>query len=325
MPKITISDLDRELRNKQLRPVYFIYGPESYLINTALARIKSFIAAEPDRFSAKSSSPADIIACATTTPMFAVHRLVIVSEADSIKDAEQFAGYFAKPSKTATIVFVAEKADGRTKFLQVITEAGGVVECKPLYDDKIPDWVRMEASRLGKNISMEAAGMIAELVGNSLGELAGALDKIILYIGAKSIIEAQDVETVLSETSRKNVFEFTDAVGHKNLQKAFHALRRLAEFNESEIMVLSMLSRHWRILLKAREALAARADKTGMARLLGVNPFFVDNYLSQAKLFSGTELKAGFKKLYTTDKLLKSSRLPKVTILQRCVRELIEN
>ena len=100
MPKLTISDLDKELRGKNLRPIYFIYGPESYLAATALARIKEAVAkvngedAEPDRFSGKANKPGDILASAETMPMFAKMRLIIVSEAHAIKDAESFVKYF---------------------------------------------------------------------------------------------------------------------------------------------------------------------------------------------------------------------------------------
>lgn len=332
MPKLTVSDLDRELRNKQLRPIYFIHGPESYLANTALTRIRNYIVSiagegfEPDKFSGKDSSPSQIAECAETLPMWTKHKLVIVSEASAIKDAEGFERYFKKPSKTSTIVFIAEKADGRTKFVQLCSDVGAVIECKSLYDDKLPDWIRMEAQGKGKSMSMEAANLIADLVGNNLGELAGALDKIILYIGQKKLIEVSDVEVVLTETGRKSVFEFADAVGHKDMNKAFHILNRLNDFDESEVMLLSMLARHWRILLKARGAMSPNGgyDRNEMPRLLGVNPFFVGNYVDQAKLFSMKQLKSGFRKLYTTDKLLKSSKIPKKTILEKCVRELIQ-
>ena len=326
MPKLTITDLDRELRNKQLRPVYFIYGPEGYLVNTAISRIRNFVPVEPERFS-KDADLSEIIACASTLPMWANHRLIIVSDAGSFKEADALERYLQNPAKTATIIFHADKADGRTKFVQLCTLTGAAIECKPLYDDKIPGWIRMEAEGRNRSISMESASIIAELVGNNLSELATALDKIVLYIGRKKMIEPLDVETVLTETGRKSVFEFTDAVGRRSLDKALHILGRLSEFGENEVMILSLIARHWRLLLKAKEAIlkTPNYDRAGIARVLGVNPFFVEGYTAQAKLFSPKELKSGFRKLYSVDKALKSSRLPKKTILEKCVRELIKN
>jgi DNA polymerase-3 subunit delta len=171
---------------------------------------------------------------------------------------------------------------------------------------------------------MEASEIMAELVGSSLGELASALDKVILFIGGKKMIETGDVETVLTDTGRKDVFEFAEAVGKRRLSEALYILKKLSEFNENEIKLLSMLARHWRILIKAREALATRNfDRGTLPRLLGIKPFFLDGYLAQARLFTGKELKSGFKRLYLTDKKLKSSKLPKREILQHCVVGLI--
>ncbi len=331
MSKLTISELDKELRNKNIAPAYLIYGPENYLAQTALSRIKACFVklcgenAEPDRFSGKSNDISEIIACADTLPMWSKFRLVIVSEAEAIKETDALEAYLKRPSKTSSVVFMAEKADGRTKFVQLFSQKGTTIECKALYEDKIPDWVRMEASSLGKSISITAAQLIAELVGPNLGELKGALDRIILYIGKKATIDTADVEAVLTDTGRKNVFAFTDAVGRKDLPRAGKLLKRLVEFNENEVMILTMLARHWRILLKIREAMAAGggSDKFTLGKLVGVNPFFMDNYISQARGFSGQQLKSGFKKIYLADKSLKSSKHPKVAVLQKCIRELV--
>jgi DNA polymerase-3 subunit delta len=330
MPKLTISELDRELRDKNIAPAYLIYGPEGYLAQTALSRIKACAAriggaeVEPDRFSGRTHDISDMIACAGTLPMWSKFRLVIVSEADAIKEAGTLEAYLKRPSRTSSIVFMAEKADGRTKFVQLFSQKGTTVECKAPYEDKLPDWVRMEASNLGKNISISAAQLVAELAGPGLGELRSALDKIILYIGKKAAIEPADVETVLTDTGRRSVFEFADAVGRGDLPRAVKLLKKLTEFGESEVMILTMLARHWRILLKVREAMAAgSADKYALGKLVGVNPFFMDNYIAQARRFNGQQLKAGFKKIYLADKALKSSKHPKIAVLQKCIGELI--
>jgi len=330
MPTLTIQELDKELRNKVLRPIYYIYGPENYLARTATALIKEHVkklAGEgfaPDRFSAKSATPSEIVACAETVPMWVQHRLIIVDDADAFKETGELGAYFGRPVASATLVFLAQKSDGRTKFAQLCSTKAAVIECKSLYENKIPDWLRMEAKEMGKTISIDAADTMTELVGTSLGELHSSLEKVILYIGAKKTIDVDDVETVLTETSRKNIFAFTDAVGSKKISDAVHCLDRLLAFNESEIMMLSMLARHWRILIKTKEAmLRGTVDRFSLMSLLGVKQFLVDKYLQQAKLFTTKELKDGFKKLYGTDKLLKSSKLSKKTLLKKCVQDMI--
>ncbi|MBI2091944.1 MAG: DNA polymerase III subunit delta [Deltaproteobacteria bacterium] len=331
MPRLTLSDLDKELRSKNLRSVYLIYGDEPYLVNTGLTRIKDYIAkingpnSEPERFSGKNANPSEIVTSLKTLPMWSKHKLVIVSEADSIKQPDEFIRYFEKYSPASTVVFVAEKADARTKFIQACLEKGGAIECKALYDDKIPDWIRIEVSSREKSISIDACRIIAELVGNNLGEISSAIDKINLYIGKKNLIETNDVETVLTDTSRRNIFEFTEAVGERDLAKAMYLLKRLMQFNENEVAILSMLARHFRILLKAKDALgkAQGYNKFEISKAIGVNPFFVERYVSQSKRFSLTGLKSLFGKLYGADRMLKTSRLKKSAILERCVREII--
>lgn len=346
MPRLNLIELDRELRNKNVAPVYFIYGPEGYLIDTTVKRIREFVLKfnetefEPDRFSCKSASIEEIISCAQTMPMWVKLKLVIASEADSVKDGDAIEKYLKNPSKSTCLIFVAEKGDARTTFFKLCDKYATLIECKTIYDDKVPDWIRMELSSLKKGISIEAAQMILELVGNNLGEIKNALDRILLYIGNKNAIEASDVETVLTETGRKNIFEFTNAVGSRDLKKAIHILHRLLDFNESEVMIVSMLARHFRLLFKTRELIGGRparlaceaqtrvagggfVDKFTAAKSVGVNPFFMEEYITQAKLFTPKELKSGFGVLYQTDKRLKSSKINKSSILDNCVRQLI--
>lgn len=320
MPKLSIQELDKELRFKKLRPAYLIYGAENYLIHTAIKRIRDHLSVQAETFSAKSTSLSEILMSAKTVSMWSPKRLLIVSDSEKIAEAEQLSSYLKKPLEDVTLIFTAEKMDGRTKFAQIFNEHGAVIECKPLYDNQLPDWVRMEAQTKGKAISLEAARMLPELVGKNLGELSQAIEKLILYVGAKPSIDLNDVEIVLTETGERTVFEFGNAVGSRDISKALHILQRMNESGENEVMILTMLARHWRLLLKAKEAGNNEYD---LARTLGVNPFFAKDYARQCSSFKLEELKRGFKQLYFTDKLLKSSKMPKWMILEKCVRKII--
>ena len=138
------------------------------------------------------------------------------------------------------------------------------------------------------------------------------------------MIDLKDVETVLSDTSQKSIFDLTNAVGSRDLSRAEDRLLNLIRNNENPVVVVNMLARHWRLLLKAKELMKNRAgSERDLASQLGVHPFFVKEYISQSKRFTTKALAEGLKMLWRSDVSVKSSRLPKEAVLHKLVIELI--
>lgn len=328
MPKIDITKLYEELQKEFIRPIYIIVGEEAHLALTALKQIRDAIAkglGENDSsirtFSGREISASLVVNSLKNVPLFGNRPLVIIREAETISKAnlEELTTYIEKPVLASTLIFVAEKLDGRTRFMQVAAKVGAILECKPLYMDRVPGWINMEVKKRGRQISEETAKFLAEMVGNNLGELSGALERIILYIGDRKLIDIKDVEQAVTETHQHDVFELTDAVGSKRFARAISLLQNILENGESPILVLNMLARHFRILSKAKDISGRLKDSSEVARYLGVHPFFAKNYMSQSRAFSAKELRTGFKILHDCDRALKSSRLEKKKVLENAL------
>jgi DNA polymerase-3 subunit delta len=259
-------------------------------------------------------------------PLLGGRPLVIIREGEGLgkEMQEALADYASAPVESSTLVVVAEKLDGRSRFMQAALKGGAIIECKPLYADRLPSWINMEVRRQGRQISQEAARFLADMVGGDLGQLAQSLERIVLYIGERRLIELRDVEEVIAETHQHNVFEFTDAVGTRRWPRALSLLTNILDNGEAPAMVLAMLARHFRILSKAKEIAGRLTDAAEIANYLGIRPFFVRNYTDQAKNFSKGELRDAFRLLHRCDRELKSSRLGKERILENALFSLME-
>lgn len=332
MPKLDITDLDKELRQGKIRPIYIIVGAEHHLALTALKEIQRHLMPEGGAgLSSKSCSAREsfraeeAVNALRTVSMLGDRPLVILREGEALAKGalETLADYAEAPVSASTLVVVAEKLDGRTRFMQLATVNGAVIECKPLYMDKVPQWINMEVKRQGRQISQEAARFLADMVGNDLGQLAQAIERIVLYGGDRKMIELHDIEEAVTETHQHDVFELTDAVGTRRMPKALALLHNIIANGESPVLVLNMLARHFRILSKAKEVAGRMGDGGEIAKYLGVHPYFAKNYMAQAKNFSIGELKASFRILHRCDRELKSSRLNKERIIERALFELM--
>ena len=330
MPKLKFEELEGYLSKGRLFPIYIIYGEENYLMRILVEKIcevyHAETGAEVERHTAKGLDVVSVLDGLKTLPMWAKGKLVLIGEGTGLGEkAKDLLTYYAKnPVPSTILVLTASKFDGRSKLIKAVNESGAVVEVSAIYENQMPMWISRECKKEGRTISQEAAHFMAELVGTNLSSMVSAVDKIILYIGDKKIIETGDVETVLSDTSQKSIFNLANAVGERNLVSAENCLMNLLRYNEPPVLVVNMLARHFRLLLKAKEAMTrGKAGGENIARVLGVHPFFAKDYVAQSKNFSSRQLASGIKRLYLADVSVKSSKLPRETILHGLIIDLI--
>ncbi len=331
-----ITALDKELRAGTIRPAYAVVGAEAYLAQGAMRRIQETVTKGETASSGESmrhvydgreaKAEAVMSALRNVSLFGGGGTLVVLRDAEKLpKDTvEALTDYLASPAEGSTVVVQAEKLDGRTRFMQTMRKKGAIVECKPLYDNQIPGWINMEVRRRNLQISQEAARFLSDLVGNDLGQLIQAIERVAIYIGDRKVIDLKDIEESVAETHQHTIFELTDAVGQRKLTKAMGYLENILSGGEHPLMILRMLARHFRILIKAREVGGRMNDNAQIAKYLGVHPFYAKNYMGQSRNFSMSELKRAFRVLHRCDRELKSSRVSSLRILERAFIEIVK-
>ena len=158
-------------------------------------------------------------------------------------------------------------------------------------------------------ISNDAIHRLHRLVGNNLTELENQIFKIQDYIGEKTEITLEDVNTVVSVSREENVFDFTKAIGQKDRVKALEQLVNLLDQGQNEIAIVSLVARHMRVLLTVRSGLDQGIGGAKLAHLANVPSFYIESYCDQAKLWPVKKVEEALTVLHETDKALKSSPL----------------
>jgi DNA polymerase-3 subunit delta len=328
MAKIDIVQLDRELRQGNIRPFYIVVGGEAYLALRSQKMIEEAVTGgNPNDFTRTVFEGKDLDVhkfsdALKSLPLFGSRQLVTVKDAEAIskETLEKLAECFNEPLKTSTAIFIAAKIDGRGRFMQAASKntQAAVVECKSLYPNQVPYWINMEVKRQGMNISQEGANYLADIAGSDLGALSQAIERLILFVGKRKVIELSDIEEAVAETTQRSIFELMDTIGLRQKGRSIAVLNNLLDFGTQPILILNMMARHFRILTKAKEV-DGGCPPAEAAAYLGVKPFFVKGYLEQSRKFSSVELKKKFAALSKCDRELKSSRIPKERILERLI------
>src|SRR4030042_1696428 len=209
-------------------PVYFLYGPEDYLIEEEIQLLLNQTLSQKERgfnfhlFNGEEHNSQEIIQTAKTLPMFSQYRFVQVREADHMVEEKVRAlmEYIKEPSPSTCLVLYGQTIGLWKKHRKEIEKVGQVREYPRLRGKALASWVRKKMQEKGKTLSEEAADYLVEVVGDHLYDLDNALEKAFLSVGEKRTIELPDMEEITTEVKGSTVFDLTDAIGHQNLEKA---------------------------------------------------------------------------------------------------------
>lgn len=309
------TEFDSAVSRRSLPPVVYLFGSESFLRDRALAEIKQHyidpatIDFNYDQVDGPAVTAHSLIDMANAMPTFADWRLVVVREAHKLSGAflDQLLPYLKDPSPTTLLVFVGEKIDRRKKFFQEFKKQGALLEFKPLYENQIPAFVADQARQSGLRMTEAAMAMFCRRVGTSLQEISAELSKLGTYLGEGGLADVEDIEAIVSQSRSENVFKLTDAIGERRTKDALHLTRKLLEDGEAPLMIVAMLTRYYRQLWSACELLKQNGGRGEMARKIGINPYFLDALLAQARQSSPQQCRVAFERLLEVDLALKSS------------------
>ena len=186
----------------------------------------------------------------------------------SAEDLTFFQHYLDDPNDRCALVLIADKPDFRLKFFKTIKDKGWNVSFEAPKGRDLIDWIREAAARRDQTISEEAAQMLIEMVGTEPNDLDRELEKVSLFALEKKRIAPEDVQTAARTGFTANIFELGDAIGQGRPEKALAALRDLL-FTEHYRVVLTMVIRHFRLLLKTSLLAEERGEGRGIGQGIG--------------------------------------------------------
>lgn len=319
MPLMKHEEILKDLGNKVYQPVYFLMGEETYYIDVISDYIQENVLTQGEQdfnltfLYGKDTDAPTIISHAKRYPMMASHHVVIVREAQVLKDIDQLESYVRNPLKSTILViaFKHKSYDKRKKLLKEAEKNGVVFESKKLYDNQIPDWIGRYIAAKGYRIGPKAAQMLADHLGNDLGKIVNETSKLFINLKPDSEITNSIIEENIGISKDFNVFEYQSALGSKNSYKAFSIAKYFADNPKTNplVLVLGNLSLYFSKILLYHSVKAL--GKKEAASALGINPFFLEDYQRAASNYSPQKISNIFSYLRQCD--LKSKGVDNTT------------
>ncbi len=224
------------------------------------------------------------------------------------------------PVDSTIVIATGEKVDARRRLFKQMAALGQGVEFPALYDNEVPAWITRHCREEGIAIEPEGADVLRIYVGPHPRELASEIDKLALYVGVGNPITRDSVIALASSSGEASIFGLTDAIAVGDRKKASSLLQTLLNQGEEPIRIVAMINRHLNLLLKTAALEAQGLPAAELSRRLGVSPYFLRTYRSQAGRANSRELWKGLEALSEADLNLKShSRRHSGLIMDLCL------
>ena len=284
-----------DLKAKKYSPVYFLEGEEPYFMDQISDFILENVLTEDEKgfnqsiLYGKDLSIDAIMTTAKRYPMMAERQVVVIREAQNIKNIEDLASYVEKPL-TSTILVINYKyktIDKRKKLYKAISKNGVYLESKPLYDNQVPAWITKYLKEKNLGIDPRAAQLIADFIGSDLQRIVNELEKVTISLVPGTSIMPDDVEKNIGISKEFNTFELQNALGNKDILKSNRIINYFIDNEKMHplTVIIGMLANYYRKVL-VYHSIENKSDRNLVAQKLGVNPFFINDYANAAKNYS---------------------------------------
>ncbi len=290
----TFDQIMADLKNKIYKPIYFLMGDESFYIDQITDYINNNVLAEAEKafnqtiVYGRDVEIKDIDNLARRYPMMSSHQVIIVKEAQTVKNIENLVYYAGNPLKSTILVinYKYKKLAKNKKLYKEIAKNGLVFESKRLYDNQIPTWINKYLNNKLYTIEPVASALLNDYLGTDLSKIVNELDKLIISLPENSKITTKHIEENIGISKDYNNFELQNALAKKDILKANRIINHFGKNQKANPFVLTISSLYFYFRKILVYHFLKDKSNGNVAATLQVNPYFVKDYQTAARRYN---------------------------------------
>ncbi len=329
-----MQDIEKQLKQKKILPVYYLFGEDSYSVDSIVdvieKTVQPFITSDFDKevLYGENQTFTNIIGLASTFPFGSEKKLIIVKQAEKLKDKKEkkeIISYFESPAEFTVLVFLHEGTitNPTSEPYKTLANQGYLFEAKELKGKSLIDWLISTVEKNGKTISYDNAQLLTDISGENRNALESQLEKIFIYVGDSKEITIESIRGLSTSLKQYTIFDLQNAIGKKNKSASLKVVFNLLKNGMEPIQIIAMLNKYFTSLARLNELTAANTNEFQVARIMGTHPFYLKDYHSARRVYSDKHLTAAFSALLKADLTIKTTSLDDYTLLSVLIAEVI--
>ncbi|MDR0983214.1 MAG: DNA polymerase III subunit delta [Culturomica sp.] len=293
---MTNEAIIKDIKAGRYAPIYFICGEEPFFIDSITDCVENILPEDAKAFNQTVVYGNDVNMTAITDmarrfPIMSDRQVVIVKEAQNIKDFDNLSPYIDHFQASTILLFAYKnkKGDKRKSVFKKLASSKNCLyfEATKLYDNQLPAWIMDYCKSKQIDISPKAVSILAESLGTDLSRVVNEIDKLTLLVKKGQKIDEKLVEEHTGISKDFNTFELQSAITKRDVLKANQIVNYFESNPKNNPLVLTIatLFRYFLILLSYHYHKTGVSERE-LAAMLGVNPFFMKDYVNGSKAYN---------------------------------------
>lgn len=310
------KDLDQALKQGKIEPVYFLYGPETYLRDHAARAITDEALRDTllrefndSSFNLTSDEVRDALAIVEQLPMMSQRRIVRIRNFGKLSEHEEnlLLAYLERPVETSVVIFIGGEIDKRKKLAKALMSRAAF-EFQPLKAPELQSWIRAHLKKLKTDIEPAAGRRILDVVRSDLNTLTNELNKLAAAALPSGLITTELVDQLVGRSREHMNWELTDHILSRNRKAALNTLKDLLDDQVEPVMLIGLIGGTFRRMALAKELLSQGASPGQIFTEVRMPSFKQSAYLSMLGRVESNTLARGLQRIAQADLAIKSSK-----------------
>ncbi len=342
MPKITESDLKKQIKNNNLSNFYLIYGSEKFLINYyEKLLVESIVEKKQSSFNYNLFDKDDIDinllkTCIETFPINSDKKCVLIKNLNldgmNAKQITDICEIITDIPDTCTLLIIQttievneKKSSKWKKFITHVSKFGNIIEINQKTQTSLEKQIISWAKKRDKILSSENASRILSMCGKNLNDLKNEIEKL-CALESESEIKLSTIDNIVTKNLESNVFELCKLLIAGDIAKAYECLGVLFFQREEPIMILSAIASNYIDMYRVKVAIESGQSPTAVSSIFDYKgkDFKIKNAERNLRYMSLNQIRQSIYLLLETDVKLKSSRVDARIILEEMIVKLIK-
>lgn len=330
---IEAKNIQKELKSKNFKPIYFLYGTEALYIDVISDYIEKNVLSESEKsfnqsiLYGRDIDATNVVEVCTRLPMMASHQVVIIKEAQELKGFEKLDSYFKNPVKSTILViaYKHKKVDKRKVIFKSLLKNSNVqvLESNVIREYEVVKWINTYIKSKKVNISPKGVELLAEFLGTDLSKITHEIDKLILVKGKGADISEEDIEKNIGISKNYNIFELNNALGLRDSLKSFKIVNYFIS-NPKNLFLPMALGTIYSFYTKLfLTKYSSTLDNNALSRVLKIHPFIAKDYKVYASKYNLRQIKNIFDDLRVYDLKSKGMGMSGSTSQGEILKELV--
>jgi len=330
------TSLIDDIKARKFAPLYLLGGEEPYYLDLLSDAIEAHAMEDFERdfnqtiLYGRDSDLDQVLAAARQFPMMAERRLVIVKEAQELREwkskdkLEKLAAYADNPVASTVLVLVHRNKmpDKRSAAYKRMSQSGVVFQSDRIRDYKLPEWIEGFVHAKGRRIGPRTTQVLAEYLGNDLKKVAGELEKLFIALPEGGEVTDELIEHHIGISKEYNIFELTGALADKDVGRVTRIVQymRANEKTNPVPRILPVLTNYFTRVLTFHHL--PSHDPSAVASALRVHPFAAKEYARAARNYPASKVARIFGYLRECDaksKGIGNATLPPFDLLEEAL------